>query len=660
MALFNKQIQKSFDIDNPLEVPSRVADTREEIQEDLLSCRKDRLILWTVITLLFLLLFLRSFYLQVVRGSYYRDVAENNRIREIVIKAPRGKIVDQFGQVLAQNVPSFDAAFIPAHLPREEAEQRKISKQISVITALDQDEMIRIFNEPKDYDRNMYLLKENIDQDSALEIVERSKSLPGIYIGKTARREYVEGEIFSHIIGYDGKITKEELEKNPTYLMTDYIGKNGLEYSYEKYLHGTHGVHRYEVDSNNNIKKDLGTINPVLGDGLILHIDAKLQEKITQELENILSENSNATGAVAVAVDPRNGGVRAMVSLPSFDNNMFARGIKPDEYAELTTDQASPLLNRSIAGEYPPGSTFKPFIACAALEEGTIDEHTSLNCPGGFSVGGWTFPDWTAHGHTDVKKAIAQSCNVFFYAVSGGWGNIPGLGITRIEQYGKMFGYGSVSGIDLPGESSGRLPNENWKFKKFGEKWYIGDSYHVGIGQGYLTVTPLQQVLMTATIANGGTLFHPQIVSEIVSSQTGQKEKVEPDVVEKQIVSSSNISIVKEGMRQTVTEGSGRSLLSLKVATAGKTGTAQFGANEKIHSWYISFGPYQTPELAMVVLIEGGGEGHDWAVPATKEIYKWYFDEERGTKVEEEAKTEDISGTEPEAEENNQSENENF
>lgn len=636
MALFSKQIQKGFDIDNPLDVPSRVADTREEIQEDLLLCRKNKLILWAAITLIFLLLLSRSFYLQVIQGSYYRDVAENNRIREVVIKAPRGKIVDQFGQVLAQNVPSFDAIFISAHLPKDEAEQKKISKQVSTIIALDQDEITRIFNEPKDHDRNMYLIKENIDQDAALELVERSKSLRGIYIGKTARREYVDGKMFSHIIGYDGKITKEELEKNPTYLMTDYIGKNGLEYSYEKHLHGIHGVHRYEVDSNNNIKEDLGTINPISGDGLILHIDAELQKKIVQELEKILSENGDATGAAAVVIDPRNGGVRAMVSLPSFDNNMFAKGIKPDEYTRLITDKARPLLNRSIAGEYPPGSTFKPFLAAAALEEGTIDEHTSLNCSGGFSVGSWTFPDWTAHGHTDVKKAIAQSCNVFFYSVAGGWGNIPGLGMTRIEQYGKMFGYGNVSRIDLVGESRGRLPNENWKFKKLGEKWYVGDSYHVGIGQGYLTVTPLQQALMTATIANGGTLFRPQVTSEIISSQTGQKEKLEPDVVERQIVSPSNISIVKEGMRQAVTDGSGRSLSSLKVATAGKTGTAQFGTNEKTHSWYISFGPYQTPELAMAILIEGGGEGHEWAVPVTKEIYKWYFDEERGTKVEEE------------------------
>ncbi len=635
MIFFDKQIQKGFDIDNPLEVPSRVADTREEIQEDLLLCRKSKLILWAVITLFILILFLRTFYLQVIQGSYYRDIAENNRIREVVIKAPRGKIVDQFGQALAQNVPSFDAVFIPAHLPEDEVELKIVIKQVSTIIALDQGEISRIFDESKKHDRNMYLIKENIDQDSALELVERSKSLKGIYIGKTARREYVDGKIFAHIIGYDGKITKDELRENPTYLMTDYIGKNGLEYSYEKYLHGIHGVHRYEVDSNNNIKEDLGMINPVPGDGLTLHVDAKLQEKITQELEKILSENDEATSAVAIAIDPRSGGVRAMVSLPSFDNNMFAKGITTDEYSGLIMNEARPLLNRSIAGEYPPGSTFKPFIAAAALEEGTIDEHTSVNCSGGISVGSWTFPDWTSHGHTDVKKAIAQSCNVFFYSVAGGWGNILGLGMTRIEQYGKMFGYGNVSGIDLPGELSGRLPNENWKFKKFGEKWYIGDSYHVGIGQGFLTVTPLQQVLMTATIANGGTLFRPQVVNEVVYAQTGQKEKIEPIIVEKQIVSPSSISIVKEGMRQTVTDGSGRSLLSLKVETAGKTGTSQFGTSEKTHAWYISFGPYQTPELAMVVLIEGGGEGHDWAVPPTKEIYKWYFDEERGTKVEE-------------------------
>ena len=631
MLRFSSNNDKGIDVDNPLELPSRVSNIREETPQDRELFRKNRLLLWSVITFLMIVLLSRTFYLQVVQGAHYKDVAENNRVREEVIKAPRGNIVDAYGETLARNIASFDLIFVPAHLPQEPKKRKEMCAAISSVVEMGEDEMEELMGKPSPNDRNWFLLKENIGTEPALELVERSVDLPGIYIGKTARRDYVDGKTFSHIIGYDGKVTEKELLENPTYLMIDYIGKDGLEYTYEKYLHGIHGVHRYEVDSYNNIKEDLGVVNPVAGDGLVLHLDAALQRKASEILERKLAENKDATAAVLVAINPKNGGVRALVNIPSFDNNLFAGGIEAGKYNQLITDEKRPLLNRSIAGEYPPGSTFKPFIAAAALEEGTIEEHTTLECSGGISIGEWTFPDWKDHGHTDVKKAIAESCNVFFYAVAGGWGNIPGLGITRIEQYGKMFGYGSVTGIDLPGESSGNLPNENWKFKKFGEKWYVGDSYHSGVGQGYVTATPLQQALMTATIANGGTLFRPQLASEIISSQTGNKEILEADVLEKQVVSSRAINIVREGMRQTVTEGSGRSLSSLKVETAGKTGTAQFGNEEKTHSWYVSFGPYNDPELAMVVLFEGGGEGHEWAVPATKEIFEWYFDQARGS-----------------------------
>ncbi len=252
-------------------------------------------------------------------------------------------------------------------------------------------------------------------------------------------------------------------------------------------------------------------------------------------------------------------------------------------------------------------------------------------------MGSWKFPDWKTHGPTDVKKAIAESCDVFFYALGGGWGEISGLGEEKIERYGKMFGFGAPTGIDLPGELDGNLPNKNWKFKKFGEKWYIGDSYHEAIGQGFVTVTPLQLASMTATIANRGTYYQPKVAEKIIDPETGEESPVEPEIVDKNFISQKNIEIVREGMHQTVfgPAGSGRSLASLPVETAGKTGTAQFGSEEKTHSWYISFAPFDDPQIAMAVLIEGGGEGHSWAVPATKEIYQWYFgDRQEGPKNE--------------------------
>jgi penicillin-binding protein 2 len=275
-------------------------------------------------------------------------------------------------------------------------------------------------------------------------------------------------------------------------------------------------------------------------------------------------------------------------------------------------------------------------VATAALEEGVVNEHTTINCPGQINIGQWIFPDWKTHGKTDIKKAIAQSCDVFFYAVGGGWESINGLGIDRLKKYAKFFGFGDYLGIDLPGEKKGLIPDNTWKFKLLGEKWYIGDTYHAAIGQGYILATPLQVANIAATIANGGKVFRPRIVREMINSKNQEVVPIKEEILNENFLKAENIRIVQEGMRQTVTDGSGRLLNDLKVATTGKTGTAQFGTEGKTHSWYISYAPYENPELAMVVLVMEGGEGHSWAVPLTKEIYKWYFDEKRGELTKEE------------------------
>lgn len=643
--------QKGIEIDNPLENAEQSASVRQDNDNQDGSTKLNKTILWIVVSILLVILLGRTFYLQVVRGSYFRDVAENNRIRVVLIKAPRGIIKDTHGEVLARNVPSFDVVFVPAYLPKDSFDRDTVVSKLAVLFGKNEDEIKAMLSRPKEDDRRAYLLEENIEAELALQIVEREKELEGIYISNSARREYVDGEKFAHIVGYDGKITQEELQENPDYYMIDYVGKDGLEQFYERSLHGQHGQHRFEVDSNNNIKQDLGVVNPIAGDELVLNVDAQLQKKAQEVLGKVLEENKDATGAVLVAIDPRDGGVRALVSLPGFDNNLFSGGIRNEDYQNIIGDERNPLLNRAIGGKYPPGSTFKPVMAAAALQEGTITEHTSVNCSGGISVGEWQFPDWKVHGHTDVKKAIAESCDVFFYSVGGGHGGIAGLGMNRMQQYGKMFGYGEKTGIDLPGEIDGVLPDENWKFKKFGEKWYLGDDYHAAIGQGYVAVTPLQMALATSAIANGGKVYEPKIVDRIIKTETGKTVEIQPKMCRENIVTAENIQIVREGMKLTVTgdQGSGRSLGSLKVASAGKTGTSQFGSEDKTHAWYSSFAPYEQPELAMIVLVESGGEGHDWAVPVTKEIYQWYFDYERGSQMpgkEETGKTEEIVGNE--------------
>jgi penicillin-binding protein 2 len=262
------------------------------------------------------------------------------------------------------------------------------------------------------------------------------------------------------------------------------------------------------------------------------------------------------------------------------------------------------------------------------LEEGVINENTTLNCTGSISVGAWSFGDWKTHGITDLNKAIAESCNVYFYAVGGGWNNISGLGVDKMSKYSKYFGLGDLTQIDIPSEATGTVPDAEWKFKEIGDRWYIGDSYHMSIGQGFTAVTPLQMALATSVIANEGILYQPEIVNKIVSP-AGREQEIEKKIIRDNFIAEDNFKKVKIAMRETVVSGSGVSLNDMKVAVSGKTGTAQFGAEDKTHAWFTSFAPFDNPEIAMVVLVEAGGEGHDWAVPATEQILREYFKEEQ-------------------------------
>lgn len=580
--------------------------------------------LWYGLLVVIVVLAGRVFYLDIVKGEYYQGLAKGNRVRSVVVKAPRGEILDKFGKVLARNVPSMDAVVIPGDLADDYNERQKVAIALAEILRLERGNAEALIETQNRKSPDPVLLKENISRDEALILSERIQDLRGVAIEKTAIRDYEESVIFSPVIGYDGKITRQELVQNPDYLMTDYIGKAGLEKSYEKELRGVHGARQVEVDSLGNAKKHLGVIEAKSGNSLILNIDEELQKKLYDSLSGILEKTGTKTAA-AVAIDPRTGGVLAMVSLPSYDNNMFARGISNAEYKSLIEDKSLPLLNRAINGEYPPGSTLKPAVAAAALVERTITPETTVNdFSGAIHIGSYRFGDWKTHGVVDVRKAIAESCDVFFYALGGGYANIQGLGMERMKKYENLFGFGQPTGIDLLGESQGFIPSEEWKLNKIKEKWYIGDSYHSSIGQGFITSTPLQLANYTAAIANGGTLYSPRIVNGIKKSD-GQTQYALSNVIRKDFISKDVLKVVREGMRQTVTDGTAQPLKELPVEAAGKTGTAEFGGEGKTHAWFISFAPYDNPEIAMAVLVEGGGEGHSSAVPVTKEVYDWYF-----------------------------------
>lgn len=580
---------------------------------------------WFFLVMAFLLIILagRVFYLSVMKGSEYSAMALRNSLRAVIIPAPRGIVYDLSGKPLVQNVPSVDAVLIPADVPVDEAAEAELRRLIGETFTLDAGELSDMLGRIDRRSTLPLLLKARISQEETLLFLSRSRDLPGVNLYQTTKRNYIDSLIFSHLLGYEGKIRREELALYPEYLLTDSIGKQGLEKSYEAVLRGKHGFRRVEVDAFGKVKKELGIVEPTPGQDLILNIDADLQKKLFDSLQMILEKN-DLKRAAAVAIDPRNGAVRALVSLPSFDNNLFASGISGEEYQALVNDPSRPLFNRAVAGEYPPGSTIKPVLAVAALSEGIVDEHTEIESRGGISVGRFFFGDWKAHGFTDIRRALAVSSDVFFYSIGGGYGSIRGLGMDRMKRYETLFGYGRETGIDLPSEADGLIPDPVWKQEKIGERWYIGDDYNSSIGQGFITATPLQILNSIVPIANGGTLYAPRVVAQTRSAD-GKVTAVPPRILRDNFVDGGVLRIVREGMRQTVTEGTAQSLNDLPVAVAGKTGTAQFGANDKTQGWFVSFAPFENPELAMIVLVEGQGDETYNAVPVTKEAYQWYF-----------------------------------
>ncbi len=592
---------------------------------------------FSICAVLLFFLLSRAFYLQVVRGRESLNLAQNNRFTVQEIRAPRGLFFDRNREVLVKNIPNYEVTVMPNDLPKTKEEREKIYKRLSETINVET-EKIKIIAEEKSRDTNKSLterlsytqplvISSSVSQDTALIFESRQSELRGFYVGINPIREYLDNGLLAHVFGYVGRISEEEYMEKENYNLTDYIGKTGLEKEYEQILKGQDSYERIERDSSGEIIRTYGQQDPILGDNLMLSIDFGLQKKLTEELTRQM-ERAKVKKAAAVAVNPQNGEVLAYVSLPTYDNNLFAKGISSKNYEKFLNDINKPLIDRIISGEYPSGSTIKPYIAAAALEEGIINKSTTVLSTGGISIGEWSFPDWKGGGHgvTNVIKAIAESVNTFFYAIGGGYKNITGLGPTKMKEYLERFGFGNYIGIDIDGEAKGRLPDEAWKQEVKGEPWYLGDTYHMAIGQGDVLVTPIQMVNALSVVANGGTMYKLHFLKSVIDSEGNVKSEKSPEIVKNNFMSSSSIQTVREGMRATATSGSGRSLASLPVSSAGKTGTAQYGPNnENKHAWFTTFAPYENPEIAMVVLLEGAGEGSDFAVPVAKETLKWYF-----------------------------------
>ncbi len=639
------------------------------------------------LVLIFGLIFLlfRAAWLQIFRNNYYSFLAEGNRLRAEVIEPKRGIIYSNDFRPLVRNQANFVLYFRPIDLPKNELIRDNLIRQISRIledssaptgqavswavpapepsTGLSEAPSTTIGSVKVISDNtSFYKMKEaladikigslesyqplfvvdNIDYDKAMLLALEIPSWPGVFLSSKTRREYLlpssttspailEENSLAHILGYTGKINEMELKDlGSEYSLIDYIGKAGLEYSWEKELKGRAGQKNIEVDALGRQKKIINEVTAQDGYNLLLSLDLDLQQK-AEEVTRSYIQKAGLKRASVIIMNPNNGEILVLVSLPAYNNNLFAKGISQADFDHFLNDPNQPLFNRAISGNFPAGSTIKPIFAAGALAEGVINENTSFLSTGGLRIGEWFFPDWKAGGHgtTNVRSAIAWSVNTFFYYIGGGYGDFKGLGLSGLVKYARLFGLGEITGVDLHGEEKGFVPTKEWKEQTKKEPWYIGDTYHFAIGQGDVLATPLQVANYTAAIANGGTLYKPHLVSKILFEDNRVVKEVEPVILRRDFISDRSLKVVREGMRQTVTSGSARSLNIIPVAVAGKTGTAQWSTKKGPHAWFTGFAPYEKPELVITILVEEGVEGSTIAVPIAKDILNWYYSRPR-------------------------------
>jgi penicillin-binding protein 2 len=564
--------------------------------------------------LLIAILLGRVFWMQVTQGASFQARAEANRLRHEVVPAKRGVIRDRNGVVLAQNTPAFDLQITPWLLPKEAQVEEQLFATIGKVLSRTPDELRAAVASSTDPFEPV-VLERDLPYEQAIRLKIDARD-PSVQVVMGNKRQYplsAETQSLSHILGYVGGISAEELERMSSkgYRQIDTIGKTGIESTYEEILRGTQGERVYEVDARNQPTSLVDEREAVDGKDVQLSIDATLQAVAEKSLLQQMEKAKVHRGSV-VAMDPRDGSIVVAVSLPAYNNNFFSGSVSSTYYQALLKNEDHPLLPRAWAGVFPSGSTIKPVIATAALAEGVITPQTTVVSTGGIHIGSVFFPDWKPGGHgvTNVRRAIAWSVNTFFYTIGGGYQNFIGLGVDKLTDWMRRFGLGSKTGLDVPGEASGFVPSREWKERTKGDRWYIGDTYNLSIGQGDLLVTPLQVARFTAMVANGGFPIRPHIGPAEISPATST------------VAASSMISVVQAGMRDTVVYGSGRGLAAMPFPISGKTGTAQWRQDRANHAWFTSYAPSDHPELVVTVMLEEGVEGSATAVPVARDIWK--------------------------------------
>lgn len=571
----------------------------------------------------------RAFNMQVVHGQEFQQQAENNRLRSTPIWPKRGIIRDRNGVVLAENEPRFQLLLYVDELPKRDDTRLEVITQVARLLGLPSAELQAQVDGATHRD-DVLFLADQLNYEQAMQVAIALPQLSGIRLEVRSKRRYPQSsqtESLSHVLGYVGKLTQDEYAQNKDkgYLRADEIGKTGVERSYESLLRGMIGEDVSEVDARGRVKAKLGQTQAEDGKDVWLTIDLELQKAAERALRSEMELTHKKRGAI-VAMDPRDGSILALVSWPAYDNNQFAGAVSSTVYQALVSNPDQPLYPRAWAGVYPSGSTVKIVVSLAALQEKIITEATTVLSNGGLRIGQWFFPDWKAGGHgvTNVRRAIAWSVNTFFYTIGGGYESFVGMGVDTLTAWMRKFGLGQKTGVDLPGENAGFVPSKDWKQETKGERWFVGDTYNLSIGQGDLLVTPLQVANYTSAIANGGSLIAPHVYKG--SGDRGSEAVVTSSIRVAQLGDAHNVTVVQQGMRDCVVTGSCRALNVLNFPVAGKTGTAQWSSTKDTHAWFTSFAPYNKAEVVVTVLVEEGGEGSSVAVPVAKEVLQAWWD----------------------------------
>lgn len=590
--------------------------------------------LWALLASIGLVFGLFAFQLasmQLVQGSRFVAIANGNRIRDNVKIAPRGKLLDRNGAVLTENTASFQLIAHPYLLPKNKSDRADVYSKISKIVDIPEKDIQKIVEAQGLEYVLPVLVDAKVTHDKSLELDLIMPELTGFSLDTVPVRNYVNDAGLSHVLGYVGRVSEKDLQNNKDLSPIDFIGRAGIEQQYDASLRGVNGQQRTEIDSAGRPIRVLANSPSQSGEDLSLTIDIKLQKALTNSLGQQMKK-SDSEVASGLVINPKTGEILAMTSLPGYDSNNFARGISGDDYTKVLNDPLRPMFNRAVSSGYPVGSSIKPLVAAAALQEKVITKDTIINDRGSITLvnkynasDSITFKNFegAVNGPIKLEDAIAKSSNVFFYTLGGGYENTQGLGAYRLPEYYKKFGLGQNTGIDLPTENRGLVPDPNWTKKYLKSDWFTGDSYNLAIGQGNLQIPPLQLAYAHAALVNGGNLLQPQFVynQPIIKRNVG--------------ISKKHLSEVRKGMRAAVERGTvGNSYFkNLPVKVAGKTGTAETvtrSEDRKPHVWMAAHAPYEDPEILFVGMIENGGRRSGESLgPVAGAVFTEYYKNKR-------------------------------